>query len=296
MAISALMVKELRERTGAGMMDCKRMLTETNGDMDAAIDLMRKSGAAKADKKAGRIAAEGRVMITLTDDKKEGAIVEVNCETDFVAKDENFISFTNAVAAQCLSDKPADVAALSDLPLDSGESIGETRANLVAKIGENIQVRRFQLLAAADADAELSFYQHGERIGVAVVLKGGDDALGKDIAMHIAASRPICVSESEVPAEVLEKEKEILIAQAQDSGKPMEIIEKMIQGRMRKYLAEVTLLGQPFVKDADQTVAQLLKASGAEVVSFIRYEVGEGIEKKTEDFAAEVMAQVNDAG
>ncbi len=297
MAISALMVKELRERTGAGMMDCKRMLTETNGDMDAAIDLMRKSGAAKADKKAGRIAAEGRVMITLTDDKKEGAIVEVNCETDFVAKDENFISFTNAVAAQCLSDKPADVEALSDLPLvDSGESIGETRANLVAKIGENIQVRRFQLLNAADADAELSFYQHGERIGVAVVLKGGDDALGKDIAMHIAASRPICVSESEVPAEVLEKEKEILIAQAKDSGKPMEIIEKMIQGRMRKYLAEVTLLGQPFVKDADQTVEQLLKASGAEVVSFIRYEVGEGIEKKQEDFAAEVMAQVNDAG
>jgi len=293
MAISAAMVKELRERTGAGMMDCKRMLTETNGDMDAAIDLMRKSGAAKADKKAGRIAAEGRVMISLSDDKKEGAIVEVNCETDFVAKDENFVNFTNAVAAQCLADKPADVAALSDLPLDSGESIGETRENLVAKIGENIQVRRFELLTAADADAEISYYQHGERIGVSVVLKGGDDALGKDIAMHIAASRPICVSESEVPAEVLEKEKEILVAQAQDSGKPMEIIEKMIQGRMRKYLAEVTLLGQPFVKDADQTVAQLLKAAGAEVVSFTRFEVGEGIEKKTEDFAAEVMAQVN---
>jgi len=296
MAISAAMVKELRERTGAGMMDCKRMLTETNGDMDAAIDLMRKSGAAKADKKAGRIAAEGRVMVTLTDDKKEGAIVEVNCETDFVAKDENFINFTNAVATQCLADKPADVEALSDLPLDSGESIGETRANLVAKIGENIQVRRFVLLSATDADAEISYYQHGERIGVAVVMKGGDDALGKDIAMHIAASRPICVSESEVPAEVLEKEKEILIAQAQDSGKPMEIIEKMIQGRMRKYLAEVTLLGQPFVKDADQTVAQLLKSAGAEVVSFTRFEVGEGIEKKTEDFAAEVMAQVKDAG
>ncbi len=293
MAISAAMVKELRERTGAGMMDCKRMLTETNGDMDAAIDLMRKSGAAKADKKAGRIAAEGRVMISLTDDKKEGAIVEVNCETDFVAKDENFISFTNAVAAQCLSDKPADVDALSDLPLDSGESIGETRANLVAKIGENIKVRRFELINAVDADAEISYYQHGERIGVSVVLKGGDDTLGKDIAMHIAASRPICVSENEVPAEVLEKEKEILIAQAKDSGKPMEIIEKMIQGRMRKYLAEVTLLGQPFVKDADQTVAQLLKASGAEVISFVRYEVGEGIEKKQEDFASEVMAQVN---
>ena len=292
MAISAAQVKELRERTGAGMMDCKKMLTETNGDMDAAIDLMRKSGAAKADKKAGRTAAEGRVVIVLSDDKKEGAMVEVNSETDFVAKDDNFASFAQAVAAQTLADKPADVAALSELPLDSGESVGEARANLVAKIGENIQVRRFELLSAAD-DSEICYYQHGEKIGVAVILKGGDDALGKDIAMHIAASRPICVSENEVPAEVLEKEKEILIAQAQDSGKPMEIIEKMIQGRLRKYLAEVTLLGQSFVKNPDQTVADLLKDAGAEVTSFIRYEVGEGIEKVQEDFAAEVMAEVN---
>mgnify|MGYP000109027147 CR=1 FL=1 len=292
MAITAAMVKELRERTGAGMMDCKRMLTETDGDMDAAIDLMRKSGAAKADKKAGRIAAEGRVIIALSEDKKEAAVVEVNCETDFVAKDDNFVGFAEAVAAQVLADKPADVAALSELPLDSGESIAETRNNLVAKIGENIQVRRFQLMTATDADAEVNFYQHGERIGVAVVLKGGDEALGKDIAMHIAASRPICVSEADVPAEVLDKEKEIFIAQAQDSGKPMSIIEKMVEGRMRKYLAEVTLLGQAFVKDSDQTIAQLLKSAGAEVVSFLRYEVGEGIEKKQEDFAAEVMAQV----
>jgi len=295
MAITAALVKELRERTGAGMMDCKKMLTETNGDMDAAIDLMRKSGAAKADKKAGRTAAEGRVVIVLNDDKKEGAMVEVNCETDFVAKDANFSDFSQAVAVRTLADKPADVAALSELPLDSGESVAETRANLVAKIGENIQVRRFELLSATDADAEISYYQHGEKIGVAVVLKGGDDALGRDIAMHIAASRPICVAEKDVPAEVLEKEKEILIAQAQDSGKPMEIIEKMIQGRLRKYLAEVTLLGQAFVKDADQTVAQLLKGAGAEVVSFVRYEVGEGIEKVQEDFAAEVMAEVNKA-
>lgn len=296
MAITAAMVKELRERTGAGMMDCKKMLTETDGDMDAAIDLMRKSGAAKADKKAGRIAAEGRVIIVLSDDKKEAAVVEVNCETDFVAKDDNFINFAEAVAAQTLADKPADVAALSELPLDSGESVAETRNNLVAKIGENIQVRRFELMTASDADAEINFYQHGERIGVAVVLKGGDETLGKDIAMHIAASRPICVSEADVPAEVLEKEKEIFIAQAQDSGKPMSIIEKMVEGRMRKYLAEVTLLGQAFVKDSDQTVAQLLKSAGAEVVSFLRYEVGEGIEKKQEDFAAEVMAQVKQSG
>lgn len=296
MAITAAMVKELRERTGAGMMDCKKMLTETDGDMDAAIDLMRKSGAAKADKKAGRIAAEGRVIIVLSDDKKEAAVVEVNCETDFVAKDDNFINFAEAVAAQTLADKPADVAALSELPLDSGESVAETRNNLVAKIGENIQVRRFELMTATDADAEINFYQHGERIGVAVVLKGGDETLGKDIAMHIAASRPICVSEADVPAEVLEKEKEIFIAQAQDSGKPMSIIEKMVEGRMRKYLAEVTLLGQAFVKDSDQTVAQLLESAGAEVVSFLRYEVGEGIEKKQEDFAAEVMAQVKQSG
>jgi elongation factor Ts len=292
MAISAAQVKELRERTGAGMMDCKKMLTETNGDMEAAIDLMRQSGAAKADKKAGRIAAEGRVVVVLSDDKKEGAIVEVNSETDFVAKDSNFIEFAESVAATTLADKPADVAALSELPLASGESIAEVRTGLVAKIGENIKVRRFELLAA-DADSEISFYQHGEKIGVAVVLKNGTDALGKDIAMHIAASRPVCVSEAEVPADVLEREKAILIAQAQDSGKPMEIIEKMIQGRLRKYLAEITLLGQPFVKDADQTVEQLLKASGAEVISFTRFEVGEGIEKVEEDFAAEVMAQVN---
>ena len=295
MAISAAQVKELRERTGAGMMDCKKMLTETNGDMEAAIDLMRQSGAAKADKKAGRIAAEGRVVVVLNDDKKEGAIVEVNSETDFVAKDSNFIEFAEAVAATALADKPADVAALSELPLASGETITEVRTALVGKIGENIKVRRFELLTA-DADSEISFYQHGEKIGVAVVLKGGNDELGKDIAMHIAASRPVCVSEAEVPAEVLEREKAILIAQAQDSGKPMEIIEKMIQGRLRKYLAEITLLGQAFVKDSDQTVEQLLKASGAEVISFVRYEVGEGIEKVEEDFAAEVMAQINQTG
>ncbi|PID45730.1 MAG: elongation factor Ts [Proteobacteria bacterium] len=293
MAISTALVKELRERTGAGMMDCKRMLTETNGDMEAAVDLMRKRGAAKADKKAGRIAAEGRVVIVLSDDKKEGAMVEVNSETDFVAKDANFAAFAQSVAEQTLVDKPADVAALSELPLDSGESVGEARAGLVAKIGENIQIRRFELLTAADADSEISYYQHGEKIGVAVVMKGGDEALGKDIAMHIAASRPICVSESEVPADVMQREKDILVAQAQESGKPMEIIEKMIQGRLRKYLAEVTLLGQQFVKNPDQTVEQLLKDAGAEVISFVRYEVGEGIEKVEEDFAAEVMAEVN---
>ena len=290
MAITASMVKELRERTGAGMMDCKKVLTETNGDLEAAIDVMRKSGAAKADKKAGRVAADGKVVITVSDDAKEASIVEVNCETDFVAKDESFINFVTAVGARVLADKPADVDALSAMPLESGETVEETRANLVAKIGENMKVRRFELVTP-DA-GEVYAYSHGVRIGVAVAMSGGNEALGKDIAMHIAASRPICVSEKDVPAETLEKEKEILIAQAEGSGKPMEIIEKMVEGRMRKYLAEVTLVGQDFVKNPDQTVAQLLKEAGAEVISFVRYEVGEGIEKKQEDFAAEVMAQV----
>ncbi len=290
MAITATMVKELRERTGAGMMDCKKVLTETNGDLEAAIDVMRKSGAAKADKKAGRVAADGLVIITVSDDAKEGSILEVNCETDFVAKDESFIGFATAVGARVLADKPADVEALSAMPLDSGETVEEVRANLVAKIGENMKVRRFEMVTS-DAGAVYA-YSHGVRIGVAVAMTGGDEALGKDIAMHIAASRPVCITEADVPEETLAKEKEILIAQAQDSGKPPEIIEKMIMGRMKKYLAEITLVGQPFVKDPDQTIAQLLTAAGAEVTAFVRFEVGEGIEKKQEDFAAEVMAQV----
>ncbi len=290
MAITASMVKELRERTGAGMMDCKKVLTKTDGDMEAAIDLMRKSGAAKADKKAGRIAADGKVVITVSENGKEASILEVNCETDFVAKDESFISFVNAVGARALADKPADVEALSAMPLESGETVEEVRANLVAKIGENMQVRRFEIISSDDG--QICSYNHGVRISVAVALTGGDEALGKDIAMHIAASRPLCISEADVPEETLEKEKEILIAQAEGSGKPMEIIEKMVEGRMRKYLSEITLVGQPFVKDPDQTIAQLLKAADAEVTAFVRYEVGEGIEKKQEDFAAEVMAQV----
>ncbi len=290
MAITAALVKELRERTGAGMMDCKKVLTETNGDMEAAIDVMRKSGAAKADKKAGRVAADGKVVITISDDAKEASILEVNCETDFVAKDESFIGFVEAVGARVLADKPADVEALSAMPLDSGETVEEVRANLVAKIGENMQVRRFEIVSGGEG--EVYAYNHGVRIAVAVAMTGGDEALGKDIAMHIAASRPTCVAEADVPAELLAKEKEILIAQAEGSGKPAEIIEKMVEGRIRKYLAEITLVGQPFVKDPDQTIAQLLKSAGAEVTAFVRYEVGEGIEKKVEDFAAEVMAQV----
>ncbi len=290
MAITAAMVKELRERTGAGMMDCKKVLVETDGDLEAAIDVMRKSGAAKADKKSSRVAADGKVVIVISDDGKEAAILEVNCETDFVAKDENFVGFVDAVAASVLADKPADIAALSALPLDSGESVEEVRANLVAKIGENIQIRRFELLSSEEG--QVYAYNHGVRIGVAVSMSGGDESLGKDIAMHVAASRPICVAEADVPAEELAKEKEILVAQAEGSGKPANIIEKMVEGRIKKYLSEITLLGQDFVKDSDTTVAKLLEGAGAEVASFVRYEVGEGIEKKQEDFAAEVMAQI----
>jgi len=290
MAITAAMVKELRERTGAGMMDCKKVLVETNGDLEAAIDVMRKSGAAKADKKSSRVAADGKVVIAISEDGKEAAILEVNCETDFVAKDENFVNFVDAVAARVLADKPADIAALSALPLDSGESVEEVRANLVAKIGENIQVRRFELVSSPEG--QIYAYNHGVRIGVAVSMTGGDETLGKDIAMHIAASRPVCVAEADVPAEDLAKEKEILVAQAEGSGKPANIIEKMVEGRIRKYLSEITLLGQDFVKDSDITVAKLLENANAEVVGFVRYEVGEGIEKKQEDFAAEVMAQI----
>ncbi|MDH5425738.1 MAG: translation elongation factor Ts [Gammaproteobacteria bacterium] len=291
MQISAAMVKELRERTGSGMMECKKALTEVGGDMEAAIELMRKSGLAKADKKADRVAAEGLIRIAISDDAKTAAIVECNCETDFVSGGDVFAEFTSNVAARVLADSPADVAALSEMAItDGGDSIDVTRKNMITKIGENILVRRFQRI---EATGSVGSYMHGARIGVVVDIEGGDDTLLKDIAMHIAATNPTCIDESQVPAEMLEKEKAILIAQAEESGKPAAIIEKMIGGRINKYLAEITLVGQPFVKDPDKTVGQLLKEKGATIHSFIRLGVGEGIEKKTEDFAAEVMAQIN---
>lgn len=291
MAISAALVKELRERTGAGMMECKKALVETDGDIDAAIEQMRKAGMAKADKKAGRTAAEGLVAIKTTSDNKTAAIVEVNCETDFVTKGEDFQNLVDNVANRVLSDKPADLDALMAMPISDSDStsIEETRKALIAKIGENMAVRRFEVI---EAKGSLGHYMHGTRIGVVVDLEGGDEQLGKDLAMHIAASRPVCVSEEYVPTDVIEKEKEIFSAQAAESGKPADIIEKMVDGRIKKFLKEVTLLGQPFVKDPDQSVEKLLKAAGAKVHGFVRYEVGEGIEKKQENFAEEVMAQV----
>jgi elongation factor Ts len=282
-------VKQLRERTGSGMMECKKALVETDGDIDAAAELMRKSGAAKADKKAGRVAADGAIKAIVTEDQKTAAILEINSETDFVAKDDNFQSFAGEVLQTLLQQKPASVAELSGLSLASGQTIEEARQALIGKVGENIQVRRFEII---ESDQGIASYLHGSRIGVLVDSSAESD-MARDIAMHIAAVNPQFVDKLAVPAEFVEKEKGILIAQAQDSGKPPEIIEKMIQGRLNKFLAEITLIEQPFVKDPDQTVGKLLTSAGASISGFIRYEVGEGIEKKVEDFAAEVASQLN---
>ncbi|HHH44404.1 MAG TPA: elongation factor Ts [Gammaproteobacteria bacterium] len=291
MAITAAQVKELRQRTGCGMMECKKALVEADSDMDAAAEALRKSGLAKADKKAGRVAAEGLIVVEVSGDGRNAAMVEVNSETDFVANKAEFQEFARAVAQRVLADAPADVDALMALPLtDGGETVEEARRGLIATIGENINVRR--LVRRQAGKGALSSYLHGNRIGVLVEVEGGDADLARDVAMHIAASKPLCVDESGVSAEVLEKEKAIFSAQAEASGKPAEIIEKMVSGRIRKFLGEITLLGQPFVKDPDQTVGKLLKGAGAQVPGFDRLELGEGIEKKTENFADEVMAQV----
>ena len=289
MAITASLVKELRERTGSGMMECKKALVETGGDIEAAAELMRISGAAKADKKAGRVAADGAIKVFVTEDRKTAAILEINSETDFVAKDDNFQSFADEVMQALLEKRPATVVELSGLSLASGKTVEEARQALIGKVGENIQVRRFEIIESEQAVAS---YLHGSRIGVLVVSSAEPD-MARDVAMHVAAVNPQFVDESSVPTEFVEKEKDILIAQAQDSGKPPEIIEKMIQGRLNKFLAEITLIEQPFVKDPDQTVGKLLSSAGATISGFIRYEVGEGIEKKVEDFAAEVASQLN---
>ena len=289
MAITAALVKELRERTGAGMMDCKKALIETSEDLDAAIDLMRTSGAAKAAKKAGRVASEGLVNLTISDDNKNAVILEVNSETDFVTKGSAFIDFVDALGRLALKNKPESVEAFISQTLDSGETVDEARQGIIAKIGENISVRRLQIVTTENG--VLGAYKHGERIAVLTVLSGTDDELAKDIAMHIAASKPECVSEDQLSSELLEREKAIFIEQAKESGKPDNIIEKMIVGKMKKFVNEVTLYGQSFVKDPDTTVGALVKSKGAEVESFIRYEVGEGIEKKEDNFVEEVMAQ-----
>lgn len=292
MQISAAMVKELRERTGAGMMECKQALVDENGDIETAVGNLRKKGQAKADKKAGRIAAEGVIGLALAADAGSGALVEVNSETDFAAKQDEFQEFANSVAQRALDERPADLGALLSVPLRQGESetIEERVRDMVMRIGENISVRRFRVLESAGGTVRA--YVHGGRIGVLVDLAGGDESIGKDIAMHVAATGPLAIGEGDIPSGVLEKEREILLAQVADSGKPPEIQEKMIAGRMKKYLKEVTLLGQPFVKDPDQSVEKYLAGARATVSAFSRFEVGEGIDKSTENFADEVMAQV----
>jgi len=289
--ITAGMVKELRERTGSGMMECKKALTETNGDLEAAVELMRKAGLAKADKKSGRTAAEGCVCCKASADGKRAAIVEVNSETDFVAKGDDFINFANLVAQVALDSEATTLEELLQVKIAStGETVEETRRAMIAKIGENIAVRRFDRFSAPAG--LVASYLHGSRIGVLVELSGGDAALGKDVAMHVAATKPACVDETGVDAELIEKEKAIFSAQAEASGKPANVIEKMVEGRIKKFLGEITLVGQPFVKDPDQTVGKLLADKGAKVARFVRLEVGEGIEKVESNFAEEVMAQV----
>ncbi len=289
MAITAALVKELRERTGAGMMDCKKALVETNADLEAAIDLMRASGAAKAAKKAGRVASEGLVSVNISDDNKHAAILEVNSETDFVTKGSAFIDFVETLGALALKHKPESVESFVRLKLGSGETVDEAREGIIAKIGENISVRRVQIVSTESGI--LGAYKHGDRIAVLAVLSSQDPELAKDIAMHIAASRPECVSEEQLSSDLLDREKAIFIEQAKESGKPDNIIEKMIVGRMKKFVNEITLYGQAFVKDPDITVGELIKSKNSEVESFIRYEVGEGIEKKEDNFVEEVMAQ-----
>ena len=292
MTITAETVKTLRERTGAGMMECKKALIETGGDLDAAAEIMRKAGLAKADKKAGRIAAEGMIATAMAGDGRSAVLVEVNCETDFVARQPEFQRFAAEVAQAALQTGATTTEGLAALKLGSGATVDETRRNLVAKIGEKIDVRRAGLLRAPE---RIGAYVHGTRIGSLVGLKGGDETLARDLAMQVAAANPQFVAPADVPADVVAKEREILSAQAAAEGKPQAIVDKMVEGRLRKYLAEICLTGQPFVKDPDTSVGQLLEKSKAVVTDFLRYEVGEGIEKKQENFAAEVMAQVEAA-
>jgi elongation factor Ts len=293
MSVTAEAVRQLRERTGAGMMECKKALVTTAGDLDAAAELMRKQGLAKADKKAARVAAEGVIVVERSTDGRAAAMVELNCETDFVAREQDFRNFAADLARLTLAGRLVDVQALLAAELAAGESVDERRRALVAKIGENISVRRTVVL---ETSGVLGAYVHGTRIGALVALEGGSASLAHDLAMHVAASNPRYISAAQVPPEVVAKEREILAEQAAKEGKSPEIVAKMIEGRLRKSLNEIVLLGQPFVKDPEQTVEKLLKSAGATVLRIERFEVGAGIEKKQTDFVAEVMAQVSAAG
>jgi len=290
--ITASMVKELRQRTGMGMMECKKALVEVDGDLKKAEDLLRIKSGAKASKVAGRVAAEGAIGVFVSPDAKTGALVEVNCETDFVGKDANFREFADAIAETVASTGITDVDAIAQQTLSSGETIEEKRLTLVSKLGENMTVRR---AALHKADGKLAHYLHGARIGVLVDVDGGDDVLGKDLAMHIAALKPLAVSRDQVSADAIEREREIARARAIESGKPQNIVDKIVDGSVHKYLSEITLHGQPFVKDDKVSVEKLLTSNKARVADFSLFVVGEGIEKKANDFAAEVAAQAAQA-
>jgi len=290
MSISASQVKQLREQTGAGMMDCKRALEETTGNIEAAIDFLRKKGAASAERKASRIASEGIIGQWISDDGSQAVMVEVNCETDFVAKDESFGTFVAQIIQVIAVNRPSDLEALGELALGASGSVNEARLVLIGRVGENIGIRRFECIEAASGSV-LSGYLHGQRIGVVMGLKGGQSSLGRDLAMHVAASRPLAILPSGIAPELLEREKNIVTAQAAESGKADAIVEKIVAGRMTKFVRENTLVGQAFVKNVDTTVEELLTLEGAEVSAMVCYEVGEGLEKRSDDFVAEVMAQ-----
>ena len=291
MTISAALVKELRERTGAGMMDCKKALIQTNGDIEQGIELLRTLGVASAERKSGRIAAEGAIVQLVSEDRSLGVLVEINCETDFVAKDNSFKEYATAVAQCLLAGDQNTMEELEKSELDPNISINQARQELISKIGENISVRRFDKLRSPDG--LVAGYLHGGRIGVLVSMSECDVELGKDIAMHIAASRPICVTEDDVPEEVIEAERSIFVAQAKESGKSDDIVARMVDGKLKKFMKENTLLGQDYVKDPDITVGTLIASANAKVCEMLRYEVGEGLEKRDDDFVAEVIAQAN---
>lgn len=291
MQVTATMVKALRERTGAGMMECKAALVNAQGDIEAAIEDLRKAGAAKDDKRAAKVAADGTVVVAVSSDGVSATLVEVNCETDFVAKGEDFQGFARALALRVLNSEFSSVDELSEAAFSEQDSrtVNVVRQELVAKVGEKVAIRRFERITA-DAGV-IGHYSHGNRIAVMLALRGGDSTLAKDIAMHIAASAPLAISEHELPVAALEREREIISAQAAQTGRPADIVEKIISGKLKKYMAENTLLGQSFVKDPEQTVAKLLSSKQAEVTAYVRYAVGEGIEKEQANFADEVMAQ-----
>ncbi len=288
MAISAGLVKELRDRTAAGMMDCKKALTETDGDIERAVELLRQIGAASAERKAGRIAAEGVIDQLVDEEGRRGVVVEVNCETDFVAKDGSFRQFVRAVAQSVLEYGPDNLESLSQMTLGDG-TIETARQKLIGQVGENVSIRRFERII--EENGLIAGYLHGTRIGVLVSVEGQKTGLARDVAMHVAASKPLCVSEDQMPADVLEREKSIFLAQARDSGKPDDIVQRMVDGKIKKYLNENTLLGQVYVKDPDISVGQLLDTAKVKVNQMVRFEVGEGLEKRQADFVSEVMAQ-----